>query len=80
MPNIKPDLPPKDAATPCGLIAKSLFNDTYQIRYSATNDFTTPGKSEILTIDENNIAWASDMEYKFKNYKDSDSGMDGKTW
>jgi len=32
---VKPDLIPTDAATPCGLIAKSLFNDTYQIRYSA---------------------------------------------
>jgi hypothetical protein len=26
---IKPDLNPTDAATPCGLIAKSLFNDTF---------------------------------------------------
>jgi len=33
--DLKPDLLPGDAATPCGLIAKSLFNDTYQIRYSA---------------------------------------------
>jgi hypothetical protein len=34
--NVKPDLDLTAAATPCGLIAKSLFNDTYQIRWSAT--------------------------------------------
>ncbi len=33
-----PDLDPSAAATPCGLIAKSLFNDTYRIIYSETKE------------------------------------------
>ena len=40
-------------AYPCGLVAKSLFNDT----------FTLSG----VTFDKSNIAWKSDVEYKFKN-------------
>lgn len=31
-----PDLKDTDAATPCGLIAKSLFNDTFEIWYYKT--------------------------------------------
>ena len=54
---------PTDAATPCGLIAKSLFNDTYQIMYSDTRD----GIYTSLNINETNIAWASDVEHKFSN-------------
>ena len=40
-------------AYPCGLVAKSLFNDT----------FTLSG----VTFDKSNIAWKSDVEFKFKN-------------
>ncbi|KGN49419.1 putative ALA-interacting subunit 2 isoform X1 [Cucumis sativus] len=40
---------------PCGLIAWSLFNDTYRF---------VLGKSE-LKVDRKNIAWASDREHKF---------------
>ncbi len=39
---------------PCGLIANSLFNDTYVI--------TTPG----LVMDETGIAWSTDVSTKFK--------------
>ena len=28
-PSVSPDMADTDAATPCGLIAKSLFNDTF---------------------------------------------------
>ena len=40
---------------PCGLIAWSLFNDTY--------DFTR-GSMEII-VDRKNISWRSDREHKF---------------
>jgi hypothetical protein len=46
-------------AIPCGLIAKSFFNDEYTL-YKA--DGTTQ-----VTIDETNIAWPSDRNNKFKN-------------
>jgi hypothetical protein len=60
----------KDAvAFPCGLVAKSFFNDRYSILDSAK-------AQKAYTIDEKNIAWESDREYKFKNSK----GTDGKTW
>ena len=58
-----------DPAIPCGLVAKSFFNDTYSITY--------PGGAPV-TIDSSSIAWDSDVEYKFKNIR---SGLPaGKTW
>lgn len=30
-------LSPSDPAIPCGLIAQSLFNDTFEISYEASN-------------------------------------------
>lgn len=46
-------------ANPCGLVAKSLFNDTYKLTQTqggaAVGDFTAKG-----------IAWESDVNYKFK--------------
>lgn len=49
--------PEEFPANPCGLIAKSLFNDTYNL--------TTPdGKS--VFINETNIAWEADKEMKYK--------------
>jgi hypothetical protein len=44
------------AANPCGLVAKSFFNDTYNVTY--------PNGSRVI-IDETGIAWPSDIENKF---------------
>jgi hypothetical protein len=43
-----------EPANPCGLIARSLFNDTYQVMSS----------DDIIEINENNIAWDSDKNNK----------------
>uniref|UniRef100_A0ACD5V6Z6 Uncharacterized protein n=1 Tax=Avena sativa TaxID=4498 RepID=A0ACD5V6Z6_AVESA len=40
---------------PCGLIAWSLFNDTYTFEYKTKN----------LTVDKTDISWKSDREHKF---------------
>jgi len=42
---------------PCGLIARSMFNDTFVLR---TED-------DIVPLRKNGIAWTSDKEKKFKN-------------
>lgn len=52
-------LNPDDVAIPCGMIAKTIFNDTY-VLYS-------PSGSEI-PISSNGIAWPTDIE----QYKLSD--------
>lgn len=52
-------LNPSDIAYPCGLIARSVFTDTYTLTPSSS---TTP-----LSISPDNIAWTTDVEYKFKN-------------
>ena len=49
-----------DIAVPCGLIAKSLFNDTFKLFLKDIN----------IPIDETNIAWSADKKNKYKNYKD----------
>ena len=54
-------LNPNEVAVPCGLIAKSFFNDTYQLKNE---------KGEPITIDESNIAWEADKKLKYKNVKD----------
>jgi virulence-associated protein VapD len=46
-------------AMPCGLVAKSLFTDTYLFK-------TLAGVN--IPIDEKGIAWQSDIDYKFKNF------------
>lgn len=53
-------LDPEAVAIPCGLIAKSVFNDTYEL--SNVQDFQSS-----LTIDDSDIAWKSDVDFKFKN-------------
>ena len=64
-------------AIPCGLIAKSIFTDRFELRKK--------GEITPITIDEAGIAWASDLQFKFKNtevdnYKDIQwmSHVDGK--
>ena len=48
---------PEDPAIPCGLIAKSFFNDTFVLKKDGS----------AVAISEKNIAWTSDKEYKFTN-------------
>lgn len=49
-------------AIPCGLVAKSFFNDSFSL-YSESAD----GAQTQITIVDDNIAWSSDMAYKFSN-------------
>ena len=56
-------LDPKDVATPCGLIAKSFFNDTFSIKYKGSDNT----KDEEVVIDETNIAWEADKKLKYNN-------------
>ena len=53
----KTELDENAAAFPCGLVAKSFFNDTFELWKDNVN----------LTIWDDNIAWKSDVDYKFKN-------------
>jgi hypothetical protein len=53
-----------NVAIPCGLIAKSVFNDTFQL---SSAPFVGNISSGLITIDSSNIAWESDVKYKFKN-------------
>jgi len=50
-----------DLAYPCGLIAKSYFKDTF-ILYD--------NKSNVIIINETNIANQNDINYMFKNRED----------
>ena len=64
----------KDAAAiPCGLVAKSIFNDTFQL-YKQNDD----GTKNLVDIIETGIAWSSDITYKFKNME-MPTGSE-KTW
>ena len=49
---------------PCGLVAKSVFTDTYTLKSS---------NGTRIPINENGIAWESDKEYKFKLLTGTDS-------
>jgi hypothetical protein len=57
---------PTDTAYPCGLIAKSVFNDTYILSTVDPNDASFNANTDVISFDENQIAWKSDIE-KFKN-------------
>lgn len=54
----KAPLDPEAPAIPCGLIAKSFFNDTYELAYS---------NGTKVNINEEGIAWSADMYYRYKN-------------
>jgi len=46
-----------DVAVPCGLTAQTFFNDEYAIFINTLE----------VEIDSTDIAWKSDIDYKFKN-------------
>lgn len=52
-------LDPNSPAIPCGLIAKSMFNDTFHLFNKATN--------KEVEITSSGIAWPSDLDGRYKN-------------
>lgn len=48
-----------EIANPCGLIAKSFFNDTYTL-------WEDSSKTKMVKINENGITWPNDRGQKFK--------------
>lgn len=60
----------EDPAIPCGLVAKSFFNDTFEL-FKKNPD---GGEDTKITIKEDQIAWTSDKQYKFANLKDASKG------
>ena len=56
-------LEPDDAAYPCGVVAKSYFNDTFELYKQNVKQ----NQSREIRMDEEGIAWISDRKIKFKN-------------
>ena len=46
-----------EPAIPCGLIAKSIFNDTFKL------SFVEGSSPEDVTIADKDIAWATDIKH-----------------
>ena len=62
------DLAQDDVAIPCGLIAKSYFNDEFygwQYKTRINAQFDEQGTD--FQVDEKDIAWKADRELKYKN-------------
>ena len=59
------DLVMDQPAFPCGLVAKSLFNDTFSLYEGTDKD-----PNNRIDIDPEGIAWESDKENKFFNLQD----------
>jgi len=55
-------LKPEDPAIPCGLVAKSVFTDSYTVYLN----------NEEQKINSTGISWESDRLWKFKNIIDDD--------
>lgn len=55
-------LPNESPAIPCGLVAKSFFNDTFRL-----SRIESDGSRKSMSIVETGIAWASDVDTRFKN-------------
>jgi len=54
--------------SPCGLVAWSVFNDTYSLLNQAGNPITVDDSADT-------IAWSSDVENRFKNPPIDDPGL-----
>ncbi len=61
-----------EVAIPCGLIAKSFFNDNFK-EWKLTDEF---GDTQALNVNEKDIAWKADKELKYKNIDKSRQWID----
>lgn len=59
---------PSNVINPCGLVAYSVFNDSFALYDSG---------GAPVALNESGIAWPSDLQYKFKN---SDNGTTGQNF
>lgn len=59
------DAPEEDVYNPCGLIAWSMFNDTFILRNTTGIVCNGPSPDNVLCTKEG-IAWSSDVQTKFK--------------
>jgi hypothetical protein len=57
---------PEDPAIPCGLVAKSYFNDTFSLHQKITDADGKPALKK-KEISSEHIAWSSDLDFKFNN-------------
>jgi len=57
-------------ANPCGLIAKSFFNDTYQLYKDKSDSNNLNFYEKNIFINESEIAKIYDKKYMFKNHID----------
>jgi len=57
---------PSDFYLPCGLIARSLFNDTYVL---------TTSNGSAVPVSTQGVAWQSDLDTKFNNPPESTPGI-----
>ena len=65
-------LDPEAPAIPCGLFAHTYFNDRFSLSFKLPNGTDVP-----VAIDENGIAWSSDVKTKYKN---SGDGWESRQW
>ena len=60
---LRKKLDPEAPAIPCGLIARSIFNDTYKL-FKRGED----GQDDVqIPINEKGIAWGTDVSMNYKN-------------
>ena len=60
------DLSSDDVAIPCGLIAKSYFNDVFS-NWRIKSKFDDSSEDQPIYVNEKDIAWKADKELKYKN-------------
>jgi len=65
---------------PCGLVAWSLFNDSYNIKYHPRNSNQNPSNLQYVSIPATGIAFPSDTKYRFANYTPQNFQPDLATW
>mmetsp|Transcript_15243 Transcript_15243/g.42654 ORF Transcript_15243/g.42654 Transcript_15243/m.42654 type:complete len:400 (+) Transcript_15243:317-1516(+) len=67
-----PSLPQDGLVNPCGLLAWSYFNDTFQLRNSADG-------SEV-TVNETGIAWADDAKWLYSDTEGLNFNSEERPW